>query len=433
MHNKVIKSLLNARLIDPESSIDQKGGLLIEDGLIRDFGPHIDQKYCTQREITAQDCQQQIVMPGLVDMRVQIQPIGQNLEDSLVKTSNMAVVSGVTSLVCVPTASLIFDQVNKVSYLQQKAKELAKSKLYTYGAITQNLSGQQITEMGLLKQAGVLGFTEGIKSLDHPKVFNRALNYAQNFNSLILQFAEDQRLADGSVATQTALSIDMGLPSVPAMAEAMQITRDLHFVAASQANYHCFPVSTRLSATVLKQAKEKSLPVSCSTSPSYFILNEQVVCGYNSFARLSPPLRSQDDQLAVIQAIQHNIIDCICSDHTPIDSEGKTNTFNQSTAGIMMLPFLFPLTLELYRHHEVRLINLLKLITCNPAKVLGLPQGRLKIGSPADLIVVDIDSPTILPSLDQVFANHLGLFQDIKMHGRILQTYVDGRLVHNLF
>ena len=433
MHNKVIKSLLNARLVDPESGLDQRGGLLIEDGFIGDFGPHIDQKYCTKREITTQDCQQHIVMPGLVDMRVQIQPVGQSLEDSLVKISNMAVVSGVTSLVCVPTASLIFDQVNKVSHLQQKAKELVKPKLYTYGAITQNLSGQQITEMGLLKQAGVLGFTEGVKSLDHPKVFNRALNYAQNFNSLILQFAEDQRLADGSVATQTTLSIDMGLPSVPAMAEAMQITRDLHFVAASQSSYHCFPVSTRLSTTVLKQAKEKSLPVSCSTSPSYFMLNEQAVYGYNSFARLSPPLRSQDDQLAVIQAIQHNIIDCICSDHIPIDSEGKTNTFNQSTAGIMMLPFLFPLTLELYRHHEIRLINLLKLITCNPAKILGLQQGRLKIGSPADLIVVDIDNPTILPSLDQVFANHLGLFQDIKMHGRILQTYIDGRLVHNLF
>ena len=426
-------ALINGRLLDPSSGLDQTGGVLIDQGLITDIGSHINIKYCERQKIPFQDCQGHCIAPGLIDMRMQVRVSGATLTESLSSTLQAAAAGGVTSMVCLPNTRPILDHAEVVSYLRHAANQAQKTKLYCYGSMTQNLAGQQLSEMGYLQQAGAIGFTDGMKAVDNPKVFWKALSYAKTFKSLILQYAEDPRLAEGTLATQSYLSTKMGLPSVPTCAESMQIGRDLHFVALTQSPYHSFPITTKTAAGIISQAKQHQLPVSCSTSPAYFCLNEQAIQGYQTLAKLSPPLREESDRLAVIEGLKNGIIDCITSDHSPQDDDSKKTTFVQSSAGAAGLETLFPLSLRLHHQHGMGLLALLKCLTSNPADILGLSQGRLQIGKPADMVVFDVAKSYAIDIHAFRGQAKNSPFHHFPVKGKILQTYVDGRQIYNNF
>lgn len=426
-------ALINGRLLDPSSALDQAGGVLIDQGLITDIGGHINIKYCKRQKIPLQDCQGHCLAPGLIDMRMQVRVSGATLTESLSRTLQAAAAGGITSMVCLPNTRPILDHAEVVNYLRHAANQEQKTKLYCYGSMTQNLAGQQLSEMGYLQQAGVIGFTDGMKAVDNPKVFWKALSYAKTFKSLILQYAEDPRLTEGTLATQSYLSTKMGLPSAPACAESMQIQRDLHLVALTPSPYHSFPITTKAAAEVISQAKQHQLPVSCSTSPPYFCLHEQAIQGYQTLAKLSPPLREESDRLAVIEGIKNGVIDCITSDHNPQDDDSKKTTFVQSSAGAVGLEILFPLSLRLHHQHGMGLLALLKCLTSNPADILGLPQGRLQIGKPADMVVFDVAKAYDINIHTFHGQAKNSPFHHFPVKGKILQTYVNGRQIYNNF
>lgn len=426
-------ALINGRLLDPSSGLDQIGGLLIDQGLITEIGSHINIKYCEKLKISFQDCQGHCIAPGLIDMRMQLRMQGGSLTESLSSTLQAAAAGGITSMVCLPNTKPVLDQAEIIIYLQHLANQEKKTKLYCYGSMTRNLAGLQLSDMGYLQQAGVIGFTDGLKAVDNPKVFWKALSYAKTFKILVLQYAEDPRLAEGAIATHSYLSTKMGLTSAPACTEAMQIERDLHLIALTQSPYHGFPITTNRAAIAIHQAKQNRLPVSCSTSPAYFCLNEQAIQGYQSLAKLTPPLREESDRLAVIKGIKNGIIDCITSDHSPQEEDAKKTTFVQSAAGAVGLETLFSLSLQLYHQHGMDLLTLLKCLTCNPADILGLPQGRLQAGKPADIIIFDLEKAYIVDIHTFQGQAKNSPFHHFPVKGRILQTYVNGRQIYTNF
>ena len=283
--------------------------------------------------------------------------------------------------------------------------------------------------MGLLAESGALAFTDGLKAVADAQVMRRALAYARAFGRRIIQHPEEPRLAEGGMMNSGELATRLGLAGIPAAAEVMMIERDLHLVAMTGASYHAAHVSTAAAVEVIRSAKARGLPVTSDTQPAYFTLNETAVGDYRTFAKLSPPLRSEDDRRAVAAAVADGTIDCVASDHAPYDQESKRVPFAHAAAGIIGLETLLPLTLELHHKGEGRLIELLRRVTSAPADLLGLPQGRLAKGAPADLLLFDLDRPGRI-DVDRLHSKSKNSpFDGHPIQGRVLRSIVDGRTV----
>src|SRR5690606_22275301 len=285
-------AFVNARLIDPASGYDGKGGLLARDGIILDAGPSIG-KDGLSADFETVDCGGRCLAPGLVDMRVQLREPGEEHKETIATASLAANAGGVTSMVCLPNTEPVIDDVAGVEFIARRARETKRAKIYCYGAMTQGLEGKDLVEMALLADSGALGFTDGIKATGDVQVMRRALTYARSFDLLVIQHPEDPRLAAGGAMNNGELSTRLGLPGIPAYAEVMMIERDLHLVRGSGARYHAAHISTAAAVEAIRKAKQEGLRVTCDTAPPYFSLNENEIGDYRTFAKLSPPLRGE--------------------------------------------------------------------------------------------------------------------------------------------
>ncbi len=421
-------ALLGARLIDPASGLDEAGGLLAVDGRIAEVGPQVKGEGLPEGAEVV-DCGGHCLAPGLVDMRVQLREPGEEHMESIASGAAAAAAGGVTSMVCLPNTDPIIDDVAAVEFVARRARETRLAKVYCYAAVTKGLEGRDLVEMGLLAESGALAFTDGLKAVADAQVMRRALSYARAFNRRIIQHPEEPRLAEGGVMNAGELCTRLGLAGIPAAAEAMMIERDLHLVAMTGASYHAAHLSTAAAVEAIRQAKRRGLPVTCDTQPAYFILNETAVGDYRSFAKLSPPLRSEADRQAIAAAVADGTIDCVASDHAPYDQESKRVPFAHAAAGIIGLESLLPLTLELYHKGQARLLDLLRRLTSAPADLLGLPQGRLARGAPADLLLFDLDRPGRI-EVDRFRSKSKNSpFDGHPVQGRVLRSIVDGRTV----
>ncbi len=421
-------ALLGARLIDPASGLDEAGGLLAVDGRIAEVGPQVKGEGLPEGAEVV-DCGGHCLAPGLVDMRVQLREPGEEHMESIASGAAAAAAGGVTSMVCLPNTDPIIDDVAAVEFVARRARETRLAKVYCYAAVTKGLEGRDLVEMGLLAESGALAFTDGLKAVADAQVMRRALSYARAFNRRIIQHPEEPRLAEGGVMNAGELCTRLGLAGIPAAAEAMMIERDLHLVAMTGASYHAAHLSTAAAVEAIRQAKRRGLPVTCDTQPAYFILNETAVGDYRSFAKLSPPLRSEADRQAIAAAVPDGTIDCVASDHAPYDQESKRVPFAHAAAGIIGLESLLPLTLELYHKGQARLLDLLRRLTSAPADLLGLPQGRLARGAPADLLLFDLDRPGRI-EVDRFRSKSKNSpFDGHPVQGRVLRSIVDGRTV----
>jgi len=421
-------ALINARLIDPASGSDEAGGLLIESGIISDLGPHLRRNAPEGAQII--DCGGHIVCPGLIDMIVYAGEPGLEHLETLATASRSAAAGGVTTIICMPDTDPVIDDAALVDYIERRARDTAIVHVHPMGAITKKLAGEEMTEMGLLKEAGAVAFTNGRSSIASAKVMRRAMTYAKDFGALIVHNTEDPDLAGTGVMNEGEVSSRLGLPGIPVHAESMMLERDLSLVQLTGVRYHAAQISCEASLDAMRRARKNGLPVSCGVSINHLTLNENDIGSYRTFFKLRPPLRPEDDRRAIVQGLADGEIDIIISGHDPKDADSKRRPFIEAGDGAVGLETLLPAAVRLYHNGQIELPALLKAMTTNPADILGLPGGRLQKGTIADIIIIDIGVPWIVdPDMLQSKSKNTP-FDESKVQGRVLRTLVAGETVY---
>jgi len=419
---------VNARLLDPESGLDGRGALVTEGARIAGLGPELFADGVPEG-VRAVDCGGHCLAPGLVDMRVQLREPGEEHKETIETASRAAAAGGVTTLVALPNTDPVVDDVAGVEFVARRAREVKLVKVFTYGSVTRRAEGKELTELGLLSEYGAVAFTDGLKAVADANVMRRALAYARTFDLVIAQHPEEPALAQG-VMNEGELSTRLGLPGIPAAAEVIMVERDLRLVELTGGRYHAANVSTAAAIARIAEAKARGLRVTCDTAPHYFALNETAVGDYRTFAKVSPPLRSEDDRRAVAAAVADGTVDCIASDHSPHDQDSKRLPFELADFGIVGLETLLPLSLELVHKGEIALLDLLACLTCRPAEICGLTAGRLAEGAAADLVLFDLERPGRIRSDGFRSKSKNSPFDDHPVQGRVLRTVVDGRTIY---
>lgn len=418
----------NARLLDPDSGLDASGDLLIEGDTIAAIGPGLAEAgFADDTEIT--DAHGLCLAPGLVDMRVQLREPGAEHMESIESAGHAAAAGGVTTMVALPNTEPPVDDVSVVEFLARRAREVGLAKIHTYAAATKGLKGRELTEMGLLAASGALGFTDGVKAVADALVMRRVLAYARSFDQLVIQHPEEPSLAGAGEVTEGEIATRLGLPAMTPMAEVIMIERDLRLVEITGARFHVAHVSTEAGIGAIRKAKAAGLRVTCDTAPPYFVLNETAIGDYRTFAKLSPPLRSDNDRRAVVAGLVDGTIDAIASDHAPWDQDSKRLPFSSAAYGIVGLETLLPLSLELYHNRHMPLLEVLRRLTINPARLLGLDVGRLVPGGPADIVLFDPDVPWQIDPDRFRSKSKNAPFDDRPVQGHAVQTIVDGRTI----
>jgi len=415
-----------ARLLDPESGLDECGDLLIEGDRVAAVGGDLSAPGCDAEIVQADGL---CVAPGLVDMRVQLREPGAEHMESIETAGRAAAAGGVTTMVALPNTDPPVDDVSVVEFLARRAREVKLAKIHTYAAATKAMAGRDLTEMGLLAANGALGFTDGVRAVADALVMRRVLAYARTFDLLVLQHPEEPSLACAGEVSEGEVATRLGLPAITPMAEVIMIERDLRLVEITGARYHVAHVSTAAGVEAVRRAKAQGLPVTCDTAPPYFALNETAIGDYRTFAKLSPPLRSEWDRRAVIEGLRDGTIDAIASDHAPWDQDSKRLPFSSAAYGIVGLETLLPLSLELYHNGHLGLLELIRRLTANPARILRLPVGGLAPGAPADLVLFDPDLSWQISTDDFRSKSKNAPFDGRPVQGRVRRTMVDGRTI----
>jgi dihydroorotase len=424
--NKV--AYVNARLLDPATGLDTPGALLSEGEIITDVGINLFSSDVPSG-IQVIDCAGHCLCPGLVDMRVQLREPGYEHQGTIISDSESAVAGGITSMVCLPNTQPVIDDMSVVEFVARRARLAGLTKVYPYGAVTKGLAGKELAELGLLAQSGALAFTDGIKAVADASVLRRALGYASTFGLMIVQHAEEPSLADGGDMNPGELATRLGLSGIPREAEIIMVERDIRLVEMTGGKLHFAHISTADSIDKIRDAKSRGLNITCDTAPPYFSLNELSIGDYRTFAKLSPPLRSEDDRQAVVQGLSDGTIDVIASDHTPQDEESKRLPFAQAGFGGVGLETLLAVSLELSHKGEIALLDVLKHLTCAPADLLKLPAGKLEKGRRADLTIFNPERAWKVNADDLISKSKNTPFDGRPLQGVVMQTVIDGRTV----
>jgi len=421
-------AFVNARLLDPASGLDTPGALLVQDGLVADYGPDLfrDGAPSVGRVV---DCDGKCLAPGLVDIRVQLREPGDEHKETFETGGDAAASGGITTMVCLPNTSPVIDDVSVVEFIARRAQEANRVNVFCYGSITSGLKGTELTEMGLLSEAGALAFTDGNRAVSSAMVMRRALSYAKGLDLTIVQHPEEPALTNGGAMNEGEVATRLGLPGIPAQAEAMMIERDLRIVEMTGGRYHAAHISTAAAIEVIRRGKEKGLPITCDTAPNYFVLNETAIGDYRTFAKISPPLRSEDDRLAVVEGLADGTIDIVASDHSPHDQDSKRLPFDQAAFGAVGLETLLPLTLNLYHEGRLSLLEALGKVTVAPANLMRISGGVLRKGAPADLVIFDPDAPWQVKEEKLRSKSKNTPFDGHPVQGHALHTLVAGRTV----
>jgi dihydroorotase len=421
--------LANARIIDPSRDLDFPGDLLIADGVIRDAKRGIGAAGVPEgAEII--DCRGKIVAPGLIDMRAFVGEPGAEGRESFASASHAAAAGGVTTIVCQPDTEPAIDDPTIVDFIQRRARDTGIVHVEPMAALTKGLKGQEMTEIGLLKAAGAVAFTDGARSVTNAQVMRRALIYAGDFDVLIVHHTEDPNLVGEGVMNEGEFAARLGLIGVPKAAETIMLERDMRLVALTGGRYHAASITCAESLEVLRRAKDTGLPVTASASINHLALNEIDVGQYRTFFKLAPPLRAEDDRQALVTALEQGLIDVVMSDHNPQDVEVKRLPFAEAAAGAIGIETMLPAGLRLVHNGGIKLATLLKAMSTRPAELLGLPGGTLRPGAPADVVVIDPDVPWILDRDELKSKCRNTPFDEARLQGRAARTIVAGRTVY---
>ena len=419
------KYFLNANIVDPHNSIEEVGGLIVsEEGKIEAIGKKVNKNNIPSREKFI-DLKEKYIFPGLVDMRVFVGEPGYEYKENFKTLSNAAIAGGVTSVVTMPNTSPVIDNVSIVDFLKRRGRDKAKINIFPAASLTKNLEGTNMTEFGLLKKKGIIGFTDGTKTIQNTRLMSRIMRSAYDLDCLIMQHAEDLELSKNGMMNDGIISTKLGLQGIPDIAEKIIIERDLSLLEDLNCRYHISQISSSKSVYTIEQKKD-IVNFTTGVSINNLSLNENDIGDFRTFLKLSPPLRTEDDRVSLIKAINKNLIDVIVSDHKPEDEESKRLTFSQAATGASGIETLLPLSLELFHNGSVKLFKLIELLTSNPAKILKINKGNLSIGNDADFCIVDIFKPWIVKKEKIVSKSKNTSIDDKKLQGQVLNTFIKG-------
>jgi len=424
----IVSVFQNARIVDPSRGIDETGTVIVDGKKIAAAGASAHNQG-TPGGATVVDCAGKTILPGLVDSRVFIGEPGAEHRETIASASHAAAAGGVTSIVMMPDTDPVIDDIALVEHVLRAARDTASVRVYPAAAISKQLEGREMTEFGLLKQAGAVGFTDGRHTIASSLMMRRALTYARDFGAVIAHETQDADLAAGGVMNEGLYASWLGLSGIPREAEAIPLERDLSLARLTGGAYHAAKISTAMSARAIARARSDGANVTAGVSINNLSLNENDVGEYRTFFRLSPPLRAEDDRLAMIEAVKDGTIDVIVSSHDPQDVDTKRLPFADAAEGAIGLETLLGAALRLYHNGDVPLLRLAEVLSTAPAKLFGLPGGTLKPGAPADFVLVDLDEPWIVREDDIRSRSKNTCFEGARMQGWVLQTLVAGRTV----
>jgi dihydroorotase len=423
--------LANARIADPSRDLDIVGDVLIADGVIREAKKGIGAAGVPEGTEVI-DCRGKLVAPGLVDMRAFIGEPGAGHRETLASASQAAAAGGVTTIICQPDTSPAIDNPATVDYVLRRARDNAIVHVHPMAALTKGLEGREMTEIGLLKAAGAVAFTDGARSVTNAQVMRRALIYAGDFDALIVHHTEDPDLNGDGVMNEGEFAARLGLLGMPKAAETIMLERDMRLVDLTRGRYHAASVTCAESLAVLRRAKEAGLAVTASASINHLTLNENDIGPYRTFLKVSPPLRAEDDRKALVAALADGLIDVVMSDHNPQDVETKRLPFAEAAPGAIGIETMLIAGLRLVHGGDLDLLTLLRAMSTRPAELLGLPGGSLRSGAPADLIVVDMDLPWVVDPTELKSKCKNTPFDEARMQGRVVRTIVAGRTIYEV-
>lgn len=424
-------ALTNARLIDPATGRDERGSVLVREGRIADVS------WGEARPATAEgarivDCAGAVLAPGLIDMRAFVGEPGAEHRETLRTASEAAAAGGVTTIVCMPDTDPIIDEPSIVDFVRRRARDTAIVNIRPAAALTKGLAGREMTEFGLLIEEGAVAFTDGARSVTDSLVMRRAMTYARDLDALIMHHVEDPALAADGVMNEGERASRLGLPGIPHEAETIMLERDLRLVRLTGARYHAAMISCGDSVDIVARGRDIGLTLSCGVSINNLTLNEFDIGDYRTFLKLSPPLRAEDERLALVDALARGVIDVIVSDHNPQDVETKRLPFAEAADGAVGLETMLSASLRMVHAGQIRLPVLLRAMSTRPADILGLPGGRLARGAPADLIVFDPDAPFVLDKALLHSRAKNTPFHEARLEGRVGLTFVAGQCVYTI-
>ena len=422
---------INGNIIDPHNSINEIGGLIISDkGQLEAVGKKVNTNNIPSREKVI-DLKGKYIFPGLVDMRVFVGEPGFEYKENFRTLSNAALSGGVTSVVTMPNTDPIIDNVSIVDFLKRRGRDKSKINIYPTASLTKGTEGTNMTEFGLLQSKGIIGFTDGTKTIQNTRVMSRIMNSASDLDTLIMQHAEDYELAKDGMINEGIIATKLGLQGIPEMAELIIIDRDLTLLNYINCRYHISQISSGKSVELIKN-KKNNLKFTCGVSINNLSLNENDIGDFRTFLKLSPPLRTEEDRIRLVQGLKDETIDVIVSDHKPEDEEQKRLTFAQAATGASGIETLLSLSLELYHNGSLKLETIIKALTSNPAKILKINKGNLSVGNDADFCIVDINKPWIVKQENLISKSKNTSIENKKLQGKVTNTFVKGEELFKL-
>ena len=425
------KILINARIIDPSQKLDCIGGLVIDvNGKVKAIGKNIDSKIVSKNaEII--DIKKNILIPGIVDMKTFVGEPGYEYKENFRTLSQAALAGGVTSVVSMPNTKPVIDNVSMVDFIMRRGRDKAKINIYPCAALTKNIDGSSMTEFGLLSSRGIIGFTDVIRTVQNTSIMARVMNYASDMGVLIMQHVQDYELSKDGLVNEGEISTRLGLSGIPTIAEKIIIERDLSLLEEYPCRYHINQISSMKSLEVIKKNKLNGKKFTVGVSINNLSLNENDIGDFKTFLKLSPPLRSEKDRVALINGIKDDLIDVIVSDHKPEDEESKRLPFSQAATGAIGVETLLPLALELYHNESLKLSKIIQSLTINPSKILNIKKGSLKKGFDADICIFDLNKPWVIKSDELKSKSKNTAIESRKLQGKVLMTFLNGELVFN--
>ncbi|TWB54963.1 dihydroorotase [Rhizobium sp. ERR 922] len=429
MSNSIV--LQNVRIIDPSRDLDEVGTIVVEDGVIVASGKDA-KSHGIPKGATVRDCNGLVAIPGLVDARVHVGEPGGEHRETIASASRAAAAGGVTSFIMMPDTDPVIDDIALVEFVRKTARDTAVVNVYPAAALTKGLAGEEMTEIGLLREAGAVVFTDAHSSVHDSQVLRRIMTYAREFGAVISCETRDKYLGANGVMHEGLLASWLGLSGIPKEAELIPLERDLRIATLTRSHYHAAMISVPESAEAIRLARSRGAKVTCGISINNLALNENDIGEYRTFFKLYPPLRSEDDRMGMIEALADGTIDIIVSSHDPQDVDTKRLPFGEAEDGAVGLETLLPAALRLYHSGQVSLMRLVDALSTRPAQIFGLPAGTLKPGAKADIALVDLDEPWLVAKDMLLSRSKNTPFEDARMSGRAVATYVAGKLVHSL-
>jgi dihydroorotase len=416
---------INARLVDPATQFDGPGEVLVQGEVILASGPQV----ASSPEAIIINCDGHALMPGLIDLHVSTGEPGEEQRESLNTAGKAAVAGGVTTMVLQPDTQTVIDDAALVDFITRRGRDRSLARVLAAGALTVGLKGERIAELGLMADAGAVMFTNSDRPIVSTRTMQRCMSYASAFDALVASRPQDAFLSEGGMMNMGELASRLGLAGIASAAETIAANRDIQLAELTGAKLLLDMISSEATLPRIAAAKAQGLDVTASVSVHHLTLNENDLGDYRTFAKLSPPLRGEQDRLALIDGVKSGILDVIVSGHDPRPAEEKRLPFDEAAFGASALETLLPAALILYHEGLIELLDLIRAMTLAPAQILGLPQGRIAAGAPADLILVDLGFPIRFDASRMISKSRNSPYDGRTLQGKVLSTWVGGKKV----